>query len=244
MLPALRRLRGVRRGESVSHWPVSLLSVNLIGFPSLVQRPRLSPAREIYAERRCRSIPDGAEQRRRRSLSLRASTRHEFDAASFFSNPPHPLAQSPPRTVGNSDPKSEVAPSSGRQGGVGRGDPRGAIAITINTGRPRTPTDRPERPRGVPHRCRERARSERQTQVRAQRAHPTANESRPPPSPSTTHPSAGWEYRCGNNAVGSAPPEVVAGDPVAAGFLDHRRRRCALRHGTLVGSGVRGPAGP
>lgn len=49
---------------------------------------------------------------------------------------------------------------------------------------------------------------------------------------------------CGNNELGSATPEVIAGDPAAAGRLDHRRRRCALRHGTLVGPGVRRPPGP
>jgi hypothetical protein len=48
--------------------------------------------------------------------------------------------------------------------------------------------------------------------------------------------------RCGNNELGSETPEAIAGDPAAAGRLD--RRRCALRHGTLVGPGVRRPSGP
>ncbi len=49
---------------------------------------------------------------------------------------------------------------------------------------------------------------------------------------------------CGNDELGSATPKVIAGDPAAAGRLDHRRRCCALRHGTLVGPGVRRPPGP
>jgi hypothetical protein len=49
---------------------------------------------------------------------------------------------------------------------------------------------------------------------------------------------------CGNDELGSATPQAIAGDPAAAGRLDHRRRRCALRHGTLVGPGVRRPLGP
>ena len=48
----------------------------------------------------------------------------------------------------------------------------------------------------------------------------------------------------GNNELGSATPEVIAGNPAPAGRLDHHRRRCALRHGTLVGPDVRRPAGP
>jgi hypothetical protein len=55
---------------------------------------------------------------------------------------------------------------------------------------------------------------------------------------------AGLGVLCGNNELGSATPEAIAGDPAVAGRLDHRRRRCALRHGTLVGPGVRRPPGP
>ncbi len=51
---------------------------------------------------------------------------------------------------------------------------------------------------------------------------------------------AGWR----SSRATPATSEVVACDPAAAGRLDHRRRRCALRHGTLVGPGVRRPPGP
>jgi hypothetical protein len=73
LFPALRRLRGGRRGEGVSHWPVSLLSVNLM-VPSLVQIPDRTSRREIYAEGGGRSIPEGAGQSRRRLLSQRATS--------------------------------------------------------------------------------------------------------------------------------------------------------------------------
>lgn len=72
IFPALRRLRGGGRGESVSHWPVSLLRVNLM-VPSLVQRPRQSLASRNLRRAKVPVNPEGAGQSRRRFPSLGAS---------------------------------------------------------------------------------------------------------------------------------------------------------------------------
>jgi hypothetical protein len=47
-----------------------------------------------------------------------------------------------------------------------------------------------------------------------------------------------------NNELGSAVSEVIACDPPAPGSLDSRHRHFALRHGTLVGPGIRRPPSP
>jgi hypothetical protein len=49
---------------------------------------------------------------------------------------------------------------------------------------------------------------------------------------------------CASSGLGSATPQGRVGDPAATGRLDRRRRRRALRHGPLVGPGVRRPPGP
>jgi hypothetical protein len=44
--------------------------------------------------------------------------------------------------------------------------------------------------------------------------------------------------------LGSAAPEIIVGDPVAAGYLDRRSRRRALLFGTMVGPGIRSRPSP
>jgi len=56
--------------------------------------------------------------------------------------------------------------------------------------------------------------------------------------------AARFAVPCGNDELGSATPEVLAGDPAVAGRLDHSRRHRALRHRTLVGPRVRRTPSP